>query len=168
MVHSVVTSDQAHRKLNLFKCLKHEKALRSNTSEVNKGHSINGPTRAGENRVQYFIGKGLNIRFIVNWNLIVYKSLDAKFNFKTSRWTSAGHEIALERWWNLTTPDNKSHRNFPIMNDRLFWRWSLISPIQQLHYGEEYLTAANDYQPRIYSTTDLYKKGFHIGNTHSL
>ena len=150
-----------------FKYLKLEIALRLNTSEVAiaKGHGIYGPPRAGENRIQYFIGKGLNFRFIVHLNLVLYKSLDAKFNFKTSQWTSAGHEIAPERWWNSTTPENESNRNFPIMNDRLLWRWVLISPTQQWRYGENYLVAKNDYQPVIYSTTDLYKKGFHIGDT---
>ena len=48
---------------DFFQYLKLEKALRSNTSEVNleKGHGIYGPPRAGENRIQYFIGKGLNL-----------------------------------------------------------------------------------------------------------
>ena len=150
----------------MFKYLKLEKALRPNISEVNKGHSIYGPPRAGENRVEYFIGKGLIIRYIFHWNLIVNKSLDAKFNFKTGRWISAGHEIDLDRWWNSTNPENESQRNFPIMNDRLFWRWVLIPQTEQWYYGENYLTAKFDYQPIIYSTTDLYKKGFHIEHIH--
>ena len=100
-----------------------------------------------------------------SWECLFPQFLDAKYNFKTSRWTSRGHDIAPERWWNSTTPDNESKRNFPIMNDRLLWRWVLLDQTNQWHYGEQYITHKNDYRPRIFSTTDLYKKSFHIEDT---
>ena len=137
--------------------------MRSDSSDVNKGHSIYGPPRAGENRIQYFIGRGFDFKSIERFlDLIFHKFLDAKYNFKTSRWTSRGHDIAPERWWNSTTPENQSRRNFPIMNDRLLWRLVLLDQTNQWYYGEQYITAKNDYRPIIFSTTDLYKKGFHI------
>ena len=134
--------------------------MRSDSSDVNKGHSISGPPRAGENMIQYFVGKGLQETLKDFLDLIFHKSLDAKYNFKTSRWTSSGHDIAPEKWWNSTTPENESSRNFPIMNDRLLWRLVLLVPTNEWHYGEQYIIPKNDYRPRIFSTTDLYKKGF--------
>ena len=118
------------------------------------------PERIGFNISQV---KALTSRVLKDFlDLIFHKFLDAKYNFKTSRWTSSGHDIDPERWWNSTTPENESRRNFPIMNDRLLWRLVLLDSTNQWYYGEQYITEKNDYRPRIFSTTDLYKKGFHI------
>ena len=51
------------------------------------------------------------------------------------------------------------------MNDRLLWRLVLLAENNQWHYGEQYITAKADYRPRVYSTTDLFKIGFHIEDT---
>ena len=54
------------------------------------------------------------------------------------------------------------------MNDRLLWRLVLLAPTNQWQYGEQYTTEKNDYRPRIFSTTDLYKKSFHIEDAPTL
>ena len=89
-------------------------------------------------------------------------SFDTKYNFESSQWTSGGFDITFDRWWNSTSPENVSNRNFPILNDRLFWRLVETDPDQQWFYGEKYEPSKDIYRFFIYSSADLYKKGFEI------